>query len=389
MFSRFPADVDQPKGGVEAATVGLARGLGTRDDVDLHVVTLEKERKEDTVETCGFATVHRLAGGRLPMIVDVFNGPGRKKIDRYITGLRPDVVHFQETYGFGGPVNGVPTVFTVHGFDSLNLVTERKYLWRLRAPLWRLAEKKGIRSHRNVVSIAPYVTEQLRGLAAGEIVSIPNAVSREFFSVRSETVPGRVLFAGWINPRKNLATAISAVSKLVQQGKDVTLHAAGDFADRDYTARVRQLVGELGLRDRVQLLGRVSQERLRRELAEAAIFLLPSLQENAPMAIAEAMAAGVPVVTSNVCGMRTMVDDGRTGFLVEPRNVGQVAERIGVLLADEGLRQRMAADARKAALDSWHPDSVVEQTLALYRRIAGAPAGRANRVAAAAGRGRA
>ena len=213
MFSRFPADADQPKGGVESATVGIARGLGTRADVDLHIVTLEKGRNDDAVEDCGFATVHRLAGGRLPMIVDVFNGPGRRKVDRYIRGLNPDVVHFQETYGFGGPVKGVPTVFTVHGFDSLNLVTERQYLWYLRAPLWRLAEKKGISSHRHLVSIAPYVTEQLRELGlSAEIVSIPNAISREFFSVPDATVPGRVLFAGWINPRKNLATAISAAS---------------------------------------------------------------------------------------------------------------------------------------------------------------------------------
>lgn len=372
MFSRFPADADQPKGGVESATVGIARGLGTRADVDLHIVTLEKGRNDDAVEDCGFATVHRLAGGRLPMIVDVFNGPGRRKVDRYIRGLNPDVVHFQETYGFGGPVKGVPTVFTVHGFDSLNLVTERQYLWYLRAPLWRLAEKKGISSHRHLVSIAPYVTEQLRELGlSAEIVSIPNAISREFFSVPDATVPGRVLFAGWINPRKNLATAISAVSRLVQLGKDVTLHAAGDFVDRDYTEKVRRLIAESGLGERVKLLGRVSQERLRQELAEAAVFLLPSLQENAPMAIAEAMAAGVPVVTSNVCGMPTMVDEGRTGFLVEPRNIGQVAERVEAVIGDPGRRQQMSAEARRHALETWHPDAVVEQTLALYRRIAG------------------
>ncbi|MGH8165622.1 MAG: glycosyltransferase family 4 protein [Woeseiaceae bacterium] len=370
MFSRFPADVDQPKGGVEAATVSLARGLGSRPDIKLHVITLEKQRQRDSIETTEFADIHRLAGSRMPMMLDVFNGPGRKKINRYISGLRPDVVHFQETYGFGGPCPDVPTVFTVHGFDSLNLATERKYLWRLRAPLWRIAERKGIRSQKHLVSIAPYVTERLEKLASAEIVPIPNAISPEFFSVTNEPVSGRVLFAGWVNERKNLIAAIGAISKLVQQGADVSLHAAGAFVDESYAEKARRLIDQHRLQHRVKLLGRISQVELRRELSQASLFLLPSLQENAPMAIAESMAAGVPVVTSNVCGMRTMVEDGQTGFLIEPRNVGQIAEKVGTLLLDESLRTRMGRYARAYALQTYHPDAVVDKTASLYRRIA-------------------
>lgn len=370
MFSRFPVDIDRPKGGVEAATVSVARGLGTTPGIELHVVTLEKQRKQESIETTEFAKVHRLPGTRVPMILDVFNGPGRRKIDRYISNLKPDIVHFQETYGFGGPCSDIPTVFTVHGFDSLNLATEHKYLWRIRAPLWRIAEKKGIQSQHHLVSIAPYVTEQLEKIVNGEIVSIPNAISPEFFSVRNEPVAGRILFAGWINKRKNLMAAIGAVSKLVREGLNVSLHAAGAFVDTAYAEQARHLIVQHGLQDRVKLLGGVSQEQLRAELSEAALFILPSLQENAPMAIAESMAAGVPVVTSNVCGMRTMVEDGKAGFLVEPRNIGQIAEKVGTLLRDESLREQMSGYGRALALKTYHPDAVVGQTLSLYRRIA-------------------
>ncbi len=369
MFSRMPSDPDHPKGGVESATVGLVRGLAARDNVEVHIVTLQKDIDEDQVEETPYGTVHRLAAGRLPMIIDVFGGPGRRKIDKYIAGLEPDVVHFQETYGFGGPCLDFPTVFTVHGFDSLNLVTEEKYLWRVRAPLWAIAEKKGIGSHSHIVSIAPYVTEKLEEICDAEITPIPNAISPQFFDLESKPVPGRIFFAGWINRRKNITAAIRALGLLVESGQDATLHAAGAYFPDEYLEEVHALIDELGLKSRVKLLGRVGQDVLRNELQEANVLLLPSLQENAPMAIAEAMAAGIPVVTSNVCGMPTMVAEGESGFLVEPNDIPYIAEKVGLLLSDQALRQKMSAHVRQVAFDTYHPESVISATLALYERI--------------------
>ncbi|MBT8080892.1 MAG: glycosyltransferase family 4 protein [Gammaproteobacteria bacterium] len=372
MFSRMPADPDHPRGGVESATVGLLRGLAARGDIDLHVITLEKGRDADAVEETPLATVHRLATGRMPMMLDVFGGPGRRKIDRCVRDIAPDVVHFQETYGFGGPYPDIPTVFTVHGFDSLNLVTERKWLWRLRAPLWRFAEKKGIGNHRHLVSIAPYVTEELETVCDADISPIPNAISPQFFDIEPRPVPGRVLYAGWINRRKNIGAAIRAIAQLAGEGLDVSLHAAGEFSDDEYLQEVEGLLDELGVRGRVSLLGRVPQGVLRSELAEANVLILPSLQENAPMVIAEAMAAGVPVIASNVCGMPTMIDEDENGFLIEPEDIDGIAERLGSLLRDSDLQRRMSRAAVEKARNTYHPDAVVAATLALYEKVRGA-----------------
>lgn len=369
MFSRMPGNPDQPRGGVESATVGLIRGLAAREDIELHVVTLEKSRQQDVVEKNELATVHRLSAGRMPMMLDVFGGPGRKKIDHCIRSIGPDIVHFQETYGFGGPYPDIPTVFTVHGFDSLNLVTEKKWLWRLRSPLWRLAEKKGIGSHQYIVSIAPYVREELETMTNADITSIPNAISPQFFDIQAAPVEGRILFAGWINRRKNLGAAVRAVAKLKEQGKTVSLHAAGEFSDDDYLHEIQALVAELGVSDQVKLLGRVAQDVLRSELKSANVLILPSLQENAPMVIAEAMAAGVPVVASNVCGMPTMIDDGITGFLIEPNDIDGIAARLGELISDSAKQQLFSREAIKKARNTYHPDAVVNATLALYKRV--------------------
>ena len=87
------------------------------------------------------------------------------------------------------------------------------------------------------------------------------------------------------------------------------------------------------------------------------------------MVIAEAMAAGVPVIASNVCGMPTMIDEGENGFLIEPEDIGMIADRLGTLLRDTDLQHRMSGGAVEKARNTYHPDAVVNATLALYEKV--------------------
>ena len=87
------------------------------------------------------------------------------------------------------------------------------------------------------------------------------------------------------------------------------------------------------------------------------------------MGLAEAMALGLPVVTSNRCGMPYMVRHGETGFLVDPNNPQDIAARLHQLLADPDLRQRMGQAARGFASERFHPDRVAERTVRVYASI--------------------
>jgi glycosyltransferase involved in cell wall biosynthesis len=369
LCSRFPAAIDQPKGGVESATVGLVRGLGARGDLDVHVVTLERGAGRVRVERHGGATVHRLPARWWPMIADVFVGPGRAALDGYLRSLTPEIVHFHETYGFGARGFEVPVIFTVHGFDSLNLRTEKRRAWWLRSHLWRQAERIGIGRQEHLVSIAPYVTAELRALSNATIDEIPNAISPEFFDTERADVPGRVLFAGWLNPRKNLLTALQAVKRLVDRGVPVDLHAAGAPVDAAYTDRVREYIRANGLERHARLLGRIGRDDMRREMSEACALVLPSLQENAPMVIAEALATGLPVVAADACGIPDMVEECETGYLIDPMDAGMIAERLARIFEDEPARAAMSALARRRARERWHPASVADKTVRVYRRL--------------------
>jgi glycosyltransferase involved in cell wall biosynthesis len=121
------------------------------------------------------------------------------------------------------------------------------------------------------------------------------------------------------------------------------------------------------VKGRIQLLGGISREQVERELAEAEVFSLVSLEENAPLVIEEAMAAGVPVVASNRCGMPYLVRHGETGFLVDPHRAENIAYRLALLVRDAGLRKKMGERSRAVALERFHPERVAARTREVYR----------------------
>ena len=369
LFSRFPANPDAPRGGVETVTLGLTRALSERPGLQVDVVALERGRRELRVENFGKATIHRLPGSRIPQMLDILYGPGRSRIRRYLMELRPDVVHFHETYGYFIRPLPMPMVFTIHGFDHANIPAEGRAAAWLRVPLWRAIENAGLRRQRDIISITPYVREHINGRTPARIHEIENPLQPAFFEIPRATVAGRIFFAGWITPRKNPLTLVRAFARLHGSVADATLHLAGELKDPPYAEQVKAEIARHKLEDRVKLLGRISPADIRRELGEAAVSVLPSLQENAPMAISEALAAGVPVIAADRCGMPYMVAEGRTGFLVEPMDDAQIADRLQRVLTDATLQARMSEAARIDARARYHPDSVADKTIAVYRSL--------------------
>ncbi len=368
LVSRFPRDIDKPRGGVETATVGLARALQARQECEVHVVTLEQGLSSPTSECHEGIGVHRLPRSRWPMIVDVFAGPSTRLLREFLATLSPDVVHFQETWGFSAPHCGLPALFTVHGFDSLNLPTERQGNWRLRALLWRWAEARGMREQRFVVSIAPYVRKEIERLTSARIFDIWNALDRRYFELPRQEKKGNILFLGWLNPRKNPAVLIDVADRLRDEFPDARFLLAGEAADQDYAETLRRKIADLGLAGQVSLPGRLSQTEVIEQICCASMLVLPSLQENAPMVIAEAMAARLPVLASNLCGIPDMIDDGVSGYLIEPHDIEGIAGRVAGLLRDDALRRQIGEAAHVEAVKRYHPESVAEATVAVYRQ---------------------
>jgi len=352
---------------VEAVSVNLARALRRLPDVDIQVVTTEPGLSVPQRDTLEGVPVHRLPHAAGPLLAEAI-GPGRRRMRRYLADLAPDLVHSHDVYGLMVRGLPIPRVFTVHGFIHADTRVSGERFARLRSWLWRRQEVRGWADQPHIVSISPDVRARLLGLVASEIHDIENPVAEAFFEVERRPTPGTIFSAALVEPRKNTLGLVEAVARLVARGLDARLRLAGAVRDPEYGRRVEERIASAGLRDRVSLLGALGSPGVREELARASVFALVSLEENAPMGIEEAMAAGVPVVTSNRCGMPYLVQDGETGFLVDPLDPEDVARRLAQVLEDEALRRSFGERGRAAAFERFHPDSVARRTREVYRR---------------------
>ena len=190
-------------------------------------------------------------------------------------------------------------------------------------------------------------------------------------------VPGRdggrlrVLSAGRHVPKKGFDLLIEACALLRDDGHDVELRIVGGRGEA--TEALRRLIEARGLQDRACLAGPCSQEELLAELRGAEVFCLPCRvlgngdRDGIPNVLVEAMAAGVPVVTTPVSGIPELVDDGVNGRLVPPDNALAVAGAVASLHRDRPLAQRLGAAARATVGDRFDGDRQAETLAALFQ----------------------
>ena len=173
----------------------------------------------------------------------------------------------------------------------------------------------------------------------------------------------RILFAGRIGARKGTFELLRAFARIAARFPQATLVCAGDGE----SGKLKQLARELGLADRVECPGWLSADQMAGELQRASVFALPSHQEGVPMALLEAMACSVPVLTTPVGGIPEVVENDRNGILVTPGDVDAIEAALARLLESSAERERLGAAARATIAERFSLDSTIERLAALYR----------------------
>lgn len=364
--THFPSDPNAPRGGVEAVSVNLAQALAALEDLDVHILTFDANCKKSNVSPWQGATVHRLPGLKGSMLIGSATR-GRFLVSEYLKLLKPDIVHAHDTYGIMVKGLSLPRVFTVHGFIYADTLLSGGHFPRLRSRLWKHAEMSAWADQPHIISISPYVRERLRGIAKGAIYDIDNPISEKFFSIKRQEQKSVVFSASVISKRKNTLALIDAFARLTSQGVKASLRLAGPVVEPEYGESVVERIRMHSLADRINLLGSIKSEEVVEELSRASVFALVSLEENSPMGIEEAMAAGVPALTSNRCGMPYMVEDKKSGFLVDPADIDSIGQALKALLENDDLRRKMGERSREIALDRFHPEKIALKTRDVYR----------------------
>ncbi len=188
---------------------------------------------------------------------------------------------------------------------------------------------------------------------------IPNYVDEENFQpqVRRRALPPRLCFIGRLCAQKNVPALIEAVHTL-----DVELDIIGKGPLQD------QLTRQAAGNDCIRFLGRIAHEELHACFRNSTVFVLCSLYEGHPKTLIEAMTYGLPVVGTDVSGIREVIQHGENGWLCQ---TDAQSLRAGIMrvLSDHKLQDKLAANARRFALKTYSLQRVVETELALYQEL--------------------
>jgi glycosyltransferase involved in cell wall biosynthesis len=168
-----------------------------------------------------------------------------------------------------------------------------------------------------------------------------------------------------LRPGKGLETLIDALPALLREHPDAQVVVAGDGAER---SGLEQRARERGVEGSLHLIGAVDDGM--QLLAGADVFVSASWAESFPYNVLEAMAAGVPVVATDVGGSAEAVERGKTGLVVPPRDAGPLAAAIGELLRDRPRAREMGRAGRERQRRLFTVDRMIDQTLQVYGECA-------------------
>ena len=339
-----PYDLTLP-GGVQSHVNHLRDALrGFGDEVV--VVGPGKETGVEGHVPVGGSVSVPFNGSRAPIALSPTSWRGTA---RALRAARPDVVHVHEPLvpwvGVAATRARAPVVGTFHAWSDANR------LYRLARPLGRRLVRR-LEVMVAVSEVAADYHAAALGVPRRRFVVVPNGVDVERFATAAP-LPGvhdperpTLLFVGRLERRKGLEPLIRAFTRLKTERPDLRLVVVGEGPERE---RCQSLL-PTRLRGDVLFLGRVDQADLPGCFAAADLYVSPALGgESFGIVLLEAMAAGRPVVASDLPGYRTLLREGIQGRLTPPGDVAALAEAIGALLDNPSLRDAMAHQGRRTA----------------------------------------
>lgn len=368
----FPPNVN----GAARFTSRLAAGIiGRGHRVVVMAPAFDKNHGVFTEEHDGAQLeVHRLYSWRWlnhPWFRFVLPWRSKAHARRVLDAVKPDVVHIQSHIVVGRGLTreavrrGIRVIATNH-FMPENIMEHTLLPRFLRKFAVRLAWKDAARTFHLCEAVTTPTRKAADFLEAETDIEGVHAISCGLNAADYTSNPGRpgenrVVFVGRVTAEKHIDVLIRAVAK-VDPALDVRLDIIGGGELLEHLQRLSQ---ELGIGDRTTFTGYVSDEELRAGLTRGTVFSIPSIAELQSIATMEAMASGLPVVAANAMALPHLVHDGQNGYLFEPGDTDDLAEKLTrVLTATD--EEYLAMKRASLALIKPHD---IELTLSTFERL--------------------
>lgn len=331
----FPIDRSLIRGGVEASVFGLA--LEQAKTSSVFVIDIPRLGVGDSIEDYDGLTVYR------------FHNPGPHQKDsvrriadivEIVQAIKPNVCHIHGTgvfsYALYKEIKAFcPMMLTVHGL----LGVEKKKALK-EHPSFKLmyqyitqsrCERRLLSTQKTVIVDTVYVADAIKNyrlFRTPRMVVIPQGINDDFFSLNCSPSSRTILSVGSISKRKGHHLLLQAFSMAAEELKDIKLVICGALTDKAYFQSLLSLAEGMHCRDRIVIKADLKKGEVLDHFRDAHVFALHTQEESQGIVFAEAMAAGLPVVSTRVGGVPFVVSNGESGFLTDYGDVNAFAQAL-------------------------------------------------------------
>ena len=242
---------------------------------------------------------------------------------------------------------GVKYVLSLHGKGLLNLGTKS---WRIYGFLVRktISPSLGalVLGERLKLDVNKFIPHERLFVLPN---AIPDVIPENLKCIRNSQGPVKILFLSNLKPSKGPMEFVKMAKILVNKRKDVRFILAGPQRSELFQKKIENYIRQNGLSDFIEIPGAIYGSAKERLFRESDIFVFPTFydREAFPLVNIEAMRAGLPVVSSNEGSIPEMVIDDLNGYIVDPKNVEQLADRVLKLVEESELRNKMGRAGRR------------------------------------------
>lgn len=313
-------------------------------------------------------------------VAAAFDFGQQKRLCNALMSVRPDIVHINQQVAedaldlvIAGKNTGAPFLTTIHIARGAHSLGAR--FGRLRDLVTEQVLRRANTTHitvaacakRELIARLTFLTpERVRVIANGVAINTPNVNARESVRGRWGVRPGEIAIGtvGRLNPQKAPDFALDIIASLRSKGLPVRYIWIGDGPSR---AQFLDKAQRLGIADAVRVDG--WRDDVSECLQALDIFVLPSDFEGMPLALLEAMGAGLCCCVSNADGMIEAINHGHTGYVCEPRHLQSWSERLGELVKNSRLRVATGTEARLMMKKKFDFQIMARGTATVYQDV--------------------
>ncbi|MCF1714790.1 glycosyltransferase family 4 protein [Flavihumibacter sp. RY-1] len=360
-------------GGVHSAVMNLLRGFAALGNPEVMLVSINESLKEPVeIQFASNVRIYYLPEGPFPSSSLNYFFVSTGRLRKLIKSFQPDLVHYQ----IGGTLLftrwasmfSLPHLITIHGIPWAELKIAKH--WKQKLTIWLNAIIGDWLYPDTIIQISAYSREQFRNRKINRFCIIPNAIPSRYADIDlKEKMTNHLVFVGIINDLKNQLFILQVLKELRDSGYLFTIEFCGGFGNAEYQQKIESYIKDHHLNDHVRFNGWVAYSDLPKILERSDMLVLTSRQEALPMSIAEAMAAGRPVLATRVGGIPEMINDEVNGFLVTIDSTRLAVEALKKVYNNDSLMLRLGKAAKEKALSNYLAESVAERTIEFYQQI--------------------